>query len=425
MRPDSSSRFAPALLADATWWGTLAAARDLGSRGVPVTLAVDQSLAPARFSRFVDRVVRCPGTTRPEPLLAWLLDFGRRSPGHVLYPTSDEVAWLVSAHREELARDFRLFAPPLAALEQLLDKALLTCAASAAGLPVPPGWCPRDEHEVERLAREASFPLYVKPRTQVFARAHGKGERVERPEALLPTWRRWRALAQYPASVTQALDGADLPLVQASVPRTDRVYTVDGFVDGTGQLRAALGCVKVLQRPRGSGPGICFEAAALPAEIQAALARLFAAVAFQGVFDAEFIEHDGQVLLIDINPRFYNHMAFEIERGLPLPWLAYLAALGERDALCSVLASAAACSTGPRIYVHRLPMRLLLAAQALSGGLSRAERRRWRERGRDGATDPAIWRGESDPWPALAETLLELQAAARHPRAWLRGLSRH
>jgi len=36
----------PALLADATWYGTLAAARDLGAHGVPVTLASDALSRP-------------------------------------------------------------------------------------------------------------------------------------------------------------------------------------------------------------------------------------------------------------------------------------------------------------------------------------------------------------------------------------------
>jgi hypothetical protein len=70
-------------------------------------------------------------------------------------------------------------------------------------------------------------------------------------------------------------------------------------------------------------------------------------------------------------------------------------------------------------------MRLMLAAQAVSGGMSRGQRREWRawRLGHRGAvTDPA--RLPQDPGPALAELLMELQAAARHPRAWLRGLGR-
>ena len=78
----------------------------------------------------------------------------------------------------------------------------------------------------------------------------------------------------------------------------------------------------------------------MPADVEAGLVRLFRAVGFHGVFDAEFIEDGGRHLLIDVNPRFYNHMAFEVDRGLPLPWLAYLGAVGDGEGLRAAVASA-------------------------------------------------------------------------------------
>ena len=416
----------PALLADGTWWGTLAAARDLGARGVSVTVATAAAVTPARWSRHVARTVSYPGTGDADRLLAWLLDYGRRTPGHVLYPTSDEMAWLVAAEAGALGRDFRLLAPPLDSLACLLDKAQLARAAAESGLSVPQAWCPSDEAELDAVAAEAHFPVYVKPRTQVFAATHGKGERVERPEDLAPAWRRWRALARYPLALRLAIPGIERPLVQASLGKPERVFTVDGWVSrvGFGAWRT-LGCVKVLQRPRGSGPGICFEAAPVPPELDRGLCRLFSSAGFEGVFDAEFIQADGRWQLIDVNPRFYNHMAFEIERGLPLPWLAYLGALGDEERLCGALSQALEGGASPRAYVHHLPVRLVLAGQAASGGMSRAQRHGWRRWEADHgghATDPA--RQAGDPGPALAEVVMELQAAARHPRSWLRTLAR-
>src|SRR5262245_47685357 len=105
-----------ALLADATWFGTLAAARDLALHGVRVTLASDSWVAPARWSRHVSRTVSCPSTKDAAGFLAWLLQFGRTQPGYVLYPTSDEVAWLVAAHSEALSPFFRLYTPPIESL---------------------------------------------------------------------------------------------------------------------------------------------------------------------------------------------------------------------------------------------------------------------------------------------------------------------
>src|SRR5438132_1400690 len=124
----------PALLSDATWYGTLAAARDLGSRGVPITLASDAFFAPARWSRFAKRTVSCPPTRDTDLYFEWLRAFGKRRPGHVLYPTSDDAAWLVASHRESLASDFRLFAPPIDGLARLLDKVRLAQEARAVGV---------------------------------------------------------------------------------------------------------------------------------------------------------------------------------------------------------------------------------------------------------------------------------------------------
>jgi hypothetical protein len=151
-------------------------------------------------------------------------------------------------------------------------------------------------------------------------------------------------------------------------------------------------------------------------------------VGFHGVFDAEFMEHDGRRLLIDVNPRFYNHMAFEVERGLALPWLTYLGATGNRDGLRAAVDTckrAARMSSLQEVYVHRLPLRLMLAIQALTGGMSRDERRRWRAWvfGHEGYIIDPVYQAD-DPWPALAELALELRQFIRHPRSYLRLLAR-
>jgi D-aspartate ligase len=135
------------------------------------------------------------------------------------------------------------------------------------------------------------------------------------------------------------------------------------------------------------------------------------------VFDAEFLISGDDKLLIDVNPRFYNHMAFELDRSVPLAWLAYLAAVGDERALRQA-ATAVPSGHAPsdRIYVHRFPALVQLAAQRLTGKMTRAEVGRWRHwiaQGQ-GVTDPAY--GYGDPLPALADAAQLL----RHPRSFLR-----
>jgi D-aspartate ligase len=411
-----------ALLADATWCGTLAAARDLGARGVAVILASDSWVAPARWSRFVARTVSCPSSKGAARFLTWLLRFGAAQPGHVLYPTSDEVAWLVAAHSDALAPLFRLYTPPLESLVRLLDKARLVEDARAAGLDVPETGTPRNESEVERIGRDLGFPLYLKPRAQVFARGVGKGARVDTPAALLQSWRAQRREAKYDAEVLDRVPDLCLPMLQ-SLSSTERIYTVDGFVDETGELYTSLACVKMLQCPRGSGPGIIFEHAETDSAIDQGLQRLFRATGFYGVFDAEFLECGTRKLLIDVNLRFYNHMAFEMDRGLHLPWLAYLAATRNWEALKREVEMANEVRTRHRAYVHRFPTALLLATQKLAGAMSGGEQlswRRWISEQHGSVMDPV--RAFDDPGPGVAEVAMEALAFVRHPRAYLRRL---
>jgi predicted ATP-grasp superfamily ATP-dependent carboligase len=424
MPTNRAADLAPVLLCDASWYGTLAAVWDLGGRGVPVTLAQDTLIAPARFSRFATRTVRCPSAKDPR-FVDWLLDFGARHPGHVLYPTSDEVAWHVAAHRDALARSFRLYSPPLEALVRVLDKLQLATDARAAGLDVPETACPRDEAEVAELERAWRFPVFLKPRAQVGSRGAGKGVCVSGPGDLRAAWAQARATTSYAAEVRGAIPGVDRPVIQAFHPGSERIYTVDGFVDETGALFATLACTKLLQRPRRSGAGILFERSPLDPAIVEGLRRLCRATGFHGVFDAEFVEADGRRLFIDFNPRFYNHMIFEVDRGLPLPWLAYLAACRELPALAEAVAQAGTAAPGPSAYVHSESFSLLLAFQALAGKMPREARRAWRTwvaSHRGAISDPG--RRVDDHGPALGVLALELIEFLRHPRGFLRGLIR-
>lgn len=411
-----TSTLPPALLADATWYGTLAAVRDLGARGVPVIVAYDEATAPARWSRHARSVVPCPSTKDAERFLTWLREFGSSQPGCVLCLTSDDVAFLAAAHLDSPAAPFRLYAPPVDALIEMLDKCRLARAAQRAGLRSPATWSPADEDELHQLASELPFPVVVKPRTHILSQLLGKPVLIDSRAGLLNLWRATRDASAHQAKVT-GITHIELPILQAYHAVSERVYTVDGFVDGSGSIIAAAACVKCLQLPRRSGPGICFESAALDGGILAGLERLFRDTGFRGVFDAEFLIEGEDKLLIDLNPRFYNHMAFEVERGLPLPWMSYLAAIGDERALHQAAAALdPERAAGNRIYVHRFLTTALLASQRASGRMTRAEVRGWRRwiaQG-DGITNPAYT--PHDPRPACAE----IPYWVRHPRSFLR-----
>src|SRR5205823_3861137 len=104
--------------------------------------------------------------------------------GHVLYPTSDDVAWLYAWHRDELAKNFILRHPGAQTTYALLNKTRLQAAARAVGIGMPRTWVPANERDFAAIEDGARFPVVIKPQTQILFRPHAKGLTVERPRDL-------------------------------------------------------------------------------------------------------------------------------------------------------------------------------------------------------------------------------------------------
>src|SRR5512138_2121672 len=106
LSPASARENPPVLLAMAHWYGTLAAVREIGSRGVEVQVAASAPMRPAAWSRHARRRLACPDERDARAHLAWLLEYGRRHPGTALCAASDDLCLLYAAHERELRDSF-------------------------------------------------------------------------------------------------------------------------------------------------------------------------------------------------------------------------------------------------------------------------------------------------------------------------------
>ena len=52
-----------------------------------------------------------PPLSNPSALIDWLVEWGGKHPGTLLYPPNDHLAWLFAANRERLGKVFRCFSP--------------------------------------------------------------------------------------------------------------------------------------------------------------------------------------------------------------------------------------------------------------------------------------------------------------------------
>lgn len=412
------------LLAESSYLGTLAAVRNYGRAGVSCVVASESRFGAAGWSRFATRHLKCPPQSDPHRFLAWLLEFGKAQPGHVLYPTSDDTAWLYAAHREELLRYFRMYQPGVNEMYSLLNKWRLRELALAEGIDFPRTWLPKSAEDLQQIASSAQFPVLLKPVTHVLRKNRAKGVIVGRPQDL----------ASRHAAMLGNVYGKDLvdfdpdvaySMVQELQPQaSEGVYSISGFVDESGVLHGARASVKVLQRPRRVGVGVCFEDAQVRPELVAAVVRMCRRVGYHGVFEVEFIKCANRHLMIDFNPRFYGQMAFDIARGLPMPLMVYHAALGEMSRVRE-LADAAGEARGTQgevsAHCNRLEFEIMLRAQRLGWGLSSQEVAGWRTwygQNRPRMIDPVFER--DDRLPFVAEIARQLVDLVVHPRGFFR-----
>ncbi len=412
----------PILLTVADNNGTLAAVRSLGRAGVPVEVAEARFFTSGCWSRYVSRRLGAPSLEQPSRFLEWLLDFGKREPGRVLYATSDDVAFLYALHREELSRHFHLYQPSIESTYSLLNKERLSQAAAAVGLETPQSWLPEDEADLALLSAKLQFPVLIKPQTQILYFPHPKGALVGDSADLMREYASFNNRAHHARELLAFDPAVSRPLLQAFYPRAAQgIYNLSGFIDETGELLVVRASRKVLQRPRKLGIGVCFDWAPVRAELVERVAALCRRIGYHGVFEVEFIEDGERTLLLDFNPRFYGEMGFDTARGMPVPVFAYLAALGRRDELRRAVQAARREVDEPaQAYCHRFHLESLLWSQRLSGKLSRSEVSQWRNwlSARRGYVVDAVL-DRHDWFPAFIEVAAHLYAYARHPRAFM------
>jgi predicted ATP-grasp superfamily ATP-dependent carboligase len=413
----------PALLTDPSSCGTLAAARYLGKRGVPVWTTASDNGAPTAHSRYVTQHLRCAKTSEAAGQIAWLTEFGRHHPGTVLYPTSDDSAWMVSANLLELERYFRTYSPDIDALENVLDKRRLFEACCAVGIDSPTSYFAESIADVEAVVQRAQFPLLLKQRTQIFSKTKTKGALVRRPEQLLDSYQRFTAANPHAPEVAARMPFASWPLMQSFHPEAHKgSYLVSGFVNRDHTEMVAQAAVKVLQYPRTLGIALCMEQAPLDTQLATRILALCKKTGHFGVFQIEFLVDGDRKLLIDFNPRYYHYMAFDIARGLPLPWFSHLGACGDERELAIQLREARRRKGNlESVFSYRLQLAELLWSQRLTGTMSAADFRHWRlwyRRHRDHIVDAVADAG--DRWPEITVGVAKWLSHLRHPRAFVR-----
>src|SRR5262249_19200776 len=270
-----------------------------------------------------------------------LLAIGQLHPAQILLPTSDETAWQYTVNATLLEQHFCIYQPPVETMRRILDKQLLADSAIQAGLAVLPSWFPQSVDDVAALAPTLTYPVLIKPRTHRHRIRNDKGVVAHSAGELIDQYRQivHREEACSPARSPKT----NPPVLQQFVHvGSEGVQSITGFLDRTGELFVTRRSTKVLLRSEPVGVGVCFKSMPPCVSMSATVRRLCRELGYFGIFEVEFLRFNGEWAIIDFNPRLFNQMAMDIHRGMPLPLLACLDALGEEAALHQAISKARA-----------------------------------------------------------------------------------
>jgi len=300
----------------------LAVARSLGRAGIRVQGLDHRSWAGFR-SKYVEASL-CPNpVSNPDAFVDYLARIAaseERKP--VLFVTSDDFLLAVSRNRERL-KDLVLFNIPDAdTLESIADKYRQYELARSVGIPVPATVVLERPADVARVRQNVPFPVFVKARDVTSWRNEVggglKGFVANSPEELA-------------SHVDMLLARGLVVLVQELIPGPDtNHFKACCYVSQRGEVVRAFALRKLRQQPPGFGFGCLVESVYDP-EVLAVGKRFLESIEYRGVGSAEFKrdERDGELKLIELNPRYWQQNALAERCGVNFPLAQYLDLTGE------------------------------------------------------------------------------------------------
>jgi D-aspartate ligase len=296
--------------------------RALGLAGIRSAAVAPPGKAFA-YSRFVtDRLEWADPWTEPGRLRDSLLAFASRfdQPPPLMFQTDADLAF-VSRHRAELGEGFRFVLGDQWLVEQVLDKTQFTELAGCLDLPVPRTAVlePRPGGTAPDL--ELDYPLILKPFTRIDSiwRPFAGGSKALRLDSSAELSELWPALAEMGTGF----------VAQELIPGSeDRIESYHVYVDSDGEVAGEFTGRKVRTLPPAFGQTTALTIT--DAEDVYELGRhCMLTLGLRGVAKLDFKRTDsGELVLLEVNPRFNLWHLPGAVAGVNLPALVYADLMG-------------------------------------------------------------------------------------------------
>jgi predicted ATP-grasp superfamily ATP-dependent carboligase len=295
------------LVTDSSRSAAIAIIRSLGRRGLHVTAADSDGRSPGFYSRYAAARLRYPSPrSDPQGTIETLLRAAKRDRVDLVVPVSDELAFLLSEHRDRFDGVSELALPSRDAYETSRDKLATLELARAERVPAPRTALVSSLAEARRAAAELGWPLVVKPAST--------------------SARRGRTLEHY--EVSYAEDLAALRVAIAALEGGVQVLLQEycaGEGHGVelllhrGRPLAAFQHRRLHEVPITGGASAFRESVPLDPTLYGHATRLLGALDWTGLAMVEFrVSQDGPRLM-EINGRVWGSLPLAVKSGIDFP----------------------------------------------------------------------------------------------------------
>jgi D-aspartate ligase len=299
----------------------LALVRSLGRRRIPVLVLTHGDDLLAAKSRYATMQLPFEAESEAERATYLLsLADSMHLDGWVVFPSDDEAAAMLGRQHERLSERLLLSTPPWDVLRWAYDKRLSYRLAQSLDVPYPRTW-----PAVQVLERghkiELTFPLIIKPaiKEEFNALTAAKAWQVNDYSGLL-------------ARLSEATEMVDpeLLLLQETIPGNGQTQLSYAALCEEGRVLASVTARRTRQYPADFGRASTFVETIEHRQVAELSQRLLKEMRFNGLIEVEFKRdaRDGELKLLDINPRVWGWHSLCQRAGVDFPYLAWRLAQG-------------------------------------------------------------------------------------------------
>ena len=294
------------LITDGEERAALAACRALRSTGYAVDSVAFGGPAAVHWSRSCSRRLWAPDPRADRAAFAdSLSELLARRRYDLLLPASDAALLAISEDRDRLSQLVTIGLPGQEAVLRRLSKIAALEGSGATLLAAPRTEVCRTFDETRVAANEIGFPLLVKPHMSARPEGMGLRERSSR-----------RVSSE--SELAAATEDFGMPVLVQRCLRGP-VHSLGGVITDQGLVAAAYSRY-VRTWPPEAGNVSCSVSLALPAKLREAAATFLDRLGWRGIFELELMERpDGNLGLIDLNPRVYGSLELAVHAGVSLP----------------------------------------------------------------------------------------------------------